>query len=158
MLIRSLIVSSFALFAATAVVASGANHAHGHSHKSAIGQPGDAKKVTRTIQVSMNDNMRFSPSEIEVKRGETIQFVVKNEGKLPHEMVLGTDKELKDHYEVMKKHPHMEHADENMASVAPGKTGTIVWQFTKSGKVSFACLYPGHYDAGMKGQIQVKAK
>jgi uncharacterized cupredoxin-like copper-binding protein len=158
MLIRSLILSCITLLAASNVLASASHQADGHAHKSAIGQPGDAKKVSRTIHVSMNDNMRFSPSQIEVQRGETIKFVVKNEGKLPHEMVLGTDKELKAHYEVMKKHPHMEHADENMASVAPGQTGTIVWQFTKSGKVSFACLHPGHYDAGMKGQIQVKTK
>jgi Uncharacterized copper-binding protein len=57
----------------------------------------------------------------------------------------------------MKKFPEMEHSDPNMATVPPGKTGEIVWKFTKSGKVDFACLQPGHYDAGMKGAVTVAA-
>ena len=73
-------------------------------------------------------------------------------------MVLGTEKELKEHYEVMKKNPEMEHADENMVTVQPGKSGEIIWQFTKAGKVNFACLQPGHYDAGMKGSVMVGGK
>lgn len=70
-------------------------------------------------------------------------------------MVLGTEKDLKDHNEVMKKNPEMEHEDANMVTVAPGKTGEIIWQFTKAGKINFACLQPGHYDAGMKGLVNV---
>ena len=148
---------STALIACTAF-ASG-NHAGGHHAESVtIGQPGKADKVTRTITVDMTDAMRFTPSDIAVKRGETIKFVVKNSGKVKHEMVLGTEKELKEHYEVMKKYPEMEHADENMVTVQPGKDGEIIWQFTKAGKISFACLQPGHYDAGMKGIVAVSAK
>ncbi|HEY0956224.1 MAG TPA: cupredoxin family protein, partial [Roseateles sp.] len=97
-------------------------------------------------------------ASIAVKQGETVRFIVKNSGQLKHEMVLGTVQELKEHYEVMKKHPEMEHADDNMVTVAPGQTGEIVWQFTQAGKIDFACLQPGHYDAGMKGAIQVAAK
>lgn len=135
------------------------NHAGGHGHENdAIGKPGVPAKVTRTVQVDMTDGMRFIPASVNVKQGETVRFVVKNSGKLKHEMVLGTEKELKDHYEVMKKHPEMEHADPNMVTVAPGKTGEIVWQFTKAGKVDFACLQPGHYDAGMKGAVTVAGK
>ncbi len=90
-----------------------------------------------------------------MKRGETIRFVVKNSGQLKHEFVLGTEKELKAHYEVMKKFPEMEHADPNMVTVAAGKTGEVIWQFTQWGTVDFACLQPGHYDAGMKGAVEV---
>ena len=132
------------------------NHAGGHDDE-AIGRPGVASKVTRTIKVDMTDAMHFKASKIAVKQGETIRFVVKNSGKLKHEMVLGTQKELKDHAEAMKKNPEMEHADANMVTLAPGKTGEIVWQFTKAGKVDFACLQPGHYDAGMKGMVTVAA-
>lgn len=71
-------------------------------------------------------------------------------------MVLGTEKELKKHYELMKKTPEMEHADENMVTVPPGESGEIIWQFTKAGKIDFACLIPGHYDAGMKGTVKVQ--
>ena len=130
------------------------NHAGGHGDE-AIGKPGVAAKANRTVQIDMTDAMRFSPSSLNVKQGETVRFVVKNSGKVKHEMVLGTDKELKEHYEVMKKNPEMEHADANMVTVAPGKTGEIVWQFTKAGKIDFACLQPGHYDAGMKGAVTV---
>jgi uncharacterized cupredoxin-like copper-binding protein len=42
-----------------------------------------------------------------------------------------------------------------MVTVAPGKTGEVIWQFTKAGKIDFACLQPGHYDAGMKGIVDV---
>ena len=131
-------------------------HSHSGSHDNeAIGKPGIASKVTRTVKVDMSDTMRFTPSSIAVRQGETIRFVVRNSGKLKHEMVLGSEKELKEHYELMKKNPEMEHDDANSVDVKPGKTGKIVWQFTKAGKVNFACLEPGHYDAGMKGVVVV---
>ncbi|WP_096699560.1 plastocyanin/azurin family copper-binding protein [Polaromonas sp. AER18D-145] len=144
-----------ALLAMTAMAAG--EHAGGHGGVDEIGRPGVASRVTRTVHVDMTDDMRFHTSKIAVKQGETIRFVAKNSGKIKHEMVLGTAKELKEHYEVMKKNPEMEHADANMVTVAPGKSGEIIWQFTKAGKVDFACLQPGHYDAGMKGMVNVAA-
>jgi uncharacterized cupredoxin-like copper-binding protein len=136
------------------------NHGGGHGDQSAtdIGKPGVASQVTRTITVDMTDDMRFHSSKIAAKQGETIRFIAKNSGKVKHEMVLGTQKELKEHYEVMKKNPEMEHADANMVTVAPGKSGEIIWQFTKAGKVDFGCLQPGHYDAGMKGLVTVASR
>ena len=150
---RNILIAIPAIFLAMSAMAAG-NHAGGHGDE-AIGKPGVASKVSRTITMDMTDNMRFHSSDIAAKQGETIRFVVKNSGKVKHEMVLGTAQDLKDHYEVMKKNPEMEHADANMVTVAPGKTGEIIWQFTKAGKVDFACLQPGHYDAGMKGMVSV---
>lgn len=124
-------------------------------HASALGKPGDPKKVSRTVEITMTDAMRYSPPSIAAKRNETIRFVLRNEGKLKHEMVLGTISELKEHAALMLKFPEMEHADPNQASVEPGKTGELVWQFTKAGTFDFACLQPGHYEAGMKGQVMV---
>jgi len=150
---------STVLFAsvATQSFASG-THAGGHADSESIGKPGKAANVKRTVTVEMLDTMRFAPDSIMVKQGETIKLVVKNSGKVKHEMVLGTEKELKEHAEVMKKNPEMEHADENQVTVQPGKSGEIIWQFTKAGKVNFACLQPGHYDAGMKGAVMVGGK
>lgn len=122
----------------------------------AFGQEGNPKKVARTIQVDMADNMRFTPADITVKRGETVKFVVHNGGQVLHEMVLGTKEAIKEHAELMKKFPEMEHADANMAHVKPGKNGEIVWQFTKAGEFQFACLQPGHFEAGMVGKLTVK--
>ena len=132
------------------------SHAGGHD-PSAIGEPGKATRVTRTVKIDMSDAMRYTPASIDAKQGETIRFVVTNSGKVKHELVLGTEKELKAHYEVMKKFPEMEHDDPNMLSVAPGKAGEVIWQFTRAGKIDFACLQPGHYDAGMKGAVAVAA-
>jgi uncharacterized cupredoxin-like copper-binding protein len=129
-----------------------------HAHESKMGQPSVASKVTRTIQVDMSDAMRFSPSNITVKKGETVKFVVKNSGKIKHEMVLGSASELKEHAEMMRKMPEMEHVDANQVSVAPGKTGEIIWKFGKAGTFEFACLQPSHFEAGMKGQVKVAAK
>ena len=132
----------------------GAGAAGGHAQ--AVGKPGNPKKVARTIEVVMTDDMIFTPARIDVTRGETIRLVVKNAGKMKHELVLGSTAELKEHAEMMRKMPGMEHADPNQVTVAPGKTGHLVWQFTRSGRVDFACLQPGHLEAGMKGEVLVK--
>jgi len=121
-----------------------------------FGREGDPKKVTRTVPVDMTDTMRFTPADITVRRGETIRFVVRNGGKLLHEMVLGTVRAIDEHARLMKKFPEMEHADANMAHVQPGARGDIVWQFTRAGEFRFACLQPGHYEAGMVGKLTVK--
>ena len=124
----------------------------------AWGRQGDPAKAARTIQVDMNDNMRFSPSALEVKPGETVKFVVRNSGKVMHEMVIGTEAELQKHAEMMRKHPGMEHDEPYMAHVEPGRTHQIAWTFTKPGKFMYGCLIPGHWEAGMKGVITVAAK
>lgn len=139
----------------------GGNHAGGHGHdeaESAIGKPGTAAKAARTITVEMSDTMRYSPADIQVKQGETVRFVIKNVGKVKHELSLGTEKELLEHLEQMKKFPDMEHDEPSKVTLAPGKQGEIIWQFTKAGTVNFACLMPGHYEAGMKGAVRVSRK
>lgn len=149
---------TLALTGASMAVHAAGSHAGGHGHdESAIGEPGKPGNVTRTVNVDMNDGMRFVPASIDVKQGETLRLVIKNSGKLKHELVLGTEKELKQHYEEMKKNPEMEHADPNMVTLAAGNTGEVIWRFTEAGKVDFACLQPGHYEAGMKGLVNVAA-
>ncbi|MEO8442140.1 MAG: cupredoxin family protein [Betaproteobacteria bacterium] len=154
-------------FVAAALIATGASWAHEDQHgkeaagkqapmvEKPFGRTGDAKKAARTIRVDMSDQMRFSPASISVKEGETVKFVVKNSGKVMHEFVLGTMQDLKQHSELMKKHPGMEHDEPYMAHVAPGKIETVVWQFTKTGEFHFGCLIPGHFEAGMVGKIAV---
>lgn len=135
-----------------------AKHAYDASKadERAFGREGNPKQVTRVVQLDMSDGFRFTPSDVRVKRGETVKFVVSNSGKLLHEMVLGTTEELKEHAALMKKFPNMEHADANMAHVQPGTKGEIIWQFTRAGEYQFACLIPGHYEAGMVGKVVVQ--
>ncbi len=121
------------------------------------GIAGDTKAVKRTVEFKMTDSMRFTPDKLEVKQGETIKFVLKNNGVVLHEFVLGTKSELEEHAALMVKFPTMEHSEPYMAHVAPGKTGEIVWTFNRAGDFDFACLIAGHYQAGMVGKIKVVA-
>ncbi len=121
----------------------------------AWGIGGDAKAIKRTIEIKMGDTMRFTPDKIEVKQGETVKFVLKNNGKVMHELVIGTRKELDEHAALMVKFPGMEHDEPYMAHVGPGKAGEIIWHFNKAGEFDFACLIAGHYQAGMLGKISV---
>ena len=126
------------------------------TEEKAFGREGDPKKASHTVKIDMSDKLRFTPASLTVKQGETVKFVVKNNGKLMHEMVLGTMQELKEHAAMMLKHPTMEHDEPYMAHVAPGKTETMVWQFTKAGEFYFGCLVPGHFEGGMVGKLSVK--
>jgi uncharacterized cupredoxin-like copper-binding protein len=138
-----------------------------------FGRAGDLKKVTRTIRVEMHDTMKFlaagpgvvraggvgaGGTEIRLNQGDTVKFVVSNDGKVMHEMVIGTMKELKAHAELMRKHPNMEHDEAYMAHVSPGKKGEVVWEFNQPGEFYYACLIPGHFEAGMIGKIIVSPR
>lgn len=122
------------------------------------GIAGEREVAKRVIEVKMTDNMRFSPDRIEVKEGETVRFVIKNDGKMLHEMVIGTKKELDEHVALMLKFPNMEHDEPYMAHVSPGKTGEIIWTFNRAGDFMLACLVAGHFQAGMIGAITVAKK
>lgn len=137
---------------------------HGHEsasehHKMAVGEPGSAAKVTRTVAVAMREtddgDMVFEPANMQFKRGETIRFVIENKGELAHEFVLDDHHGIAEHKALMEKFPEMEHEDPNSIHLEPGQVGEIVWRFSNNGDFEFACLIPGHYDAGMKGGLAV---
>lgn len=130
----------------------------GHDHAAQAnpaGEPGEAAKVVRTVRISMNDKFRYSPARLTVKQGQTIRFIVKNVGKVKHEIVFGTSNYIAEHNELMQKNPGMEHEEPHMISLEPGSKGELIWRFTQPGKFVFACLEPGHLAAGMKGTITV---
>jgi uncharacterized cupredoxin-like copper-binding protein len=123
----------------------------------AFGMEGNPKMANRTISISMDDSMHYSQSEIRVKQGETVTFVISNKGKLLHELVIGTGEELQKHAELMRKNPTMEHEEPYMAHVKPGSTEKMTWKFSKAGTFLYGCLVAGHFEAGMKGRIVVAA-
>lgn len=158
-----------ALFVSALLTASALAWAHGdktHSpsaaplklEQKAWGIGGQPKAASRTVEIRMTDNMRFSPDFVQVKQGETIRFVIINSGKMLHEFVLGTQNELAEHAELMKKFPNMEHDEPYMAHVPAGKKAELVWHFNRAGDFDFACLLPGHYEAGMVGKVKVVAR
>ena len=133
-------------------------YAH-EEHHFAAGEPGDPKKPARTIKVAMREDgkkMAFEPARIRVRKGEQIRFVLENDGTDDHEFVLATPDEDRKHAELMKKFPDMEHDDPNAKRLAVGEHGEILWKFTKAGTFEFACLIPGHREAGMVGKVVVK--
>ena len=123
------------------------------------GEPGEANKPARIVQVTMGEadgKMTFTPNKIEVKKGEQIKFMLRNNGELDHEFILATTAENLKHAESMKKNPDMEHDDPNARRLAPSKTGDLVWRFSKAGEFEYACLIPGHREAGLIGTVVVK--
>lgn len=137
-------------------------HSHsGHDHSPAFsaGEPGNPNKPARIVQVTMIESdgkMLFLPARIEVKKGEQVKFVLRNNGKLEHEFVLASTAENLEHAEAMKANPDMDHNDPNGKHVAPSKSSEIIWRFTKTGEFEYACLIPGHREAGMIGTVAVK--
>ena len=134
-----------------------AAHAHVHAVQTPFGIAGDARDAKRTVEIRMIDEMRFAPDTIDVRQGETVRLVLVNTGKLPHELVIGTRKDLDRHAALMRG-AGMAHDEPQAAAVAPGATGAIVWRFNRAGRFDFACLVPGHYEAGMTGKISVASR
>ena len=158
MLFRRSIVSVLALLLAAPA------SAHGPDHGMGGGKAGEAGKVTRVIEVVATDNA-FSLKSLQVKDGETVRFVVRNDGLDPHEFLIGTAHEHAEHREMMKAmmeqqkkggHVHdmpMTEAHSSGVTVGPGKTETFVWMFARTAHLEFACDIPGHYEDGMHGAV-----
>jgi uncharacterized cupredoxin-like copper-binding protein len=136
--------------------------AHGPGHVMSGGRYGDAGKVSRFIDVICTDNV-FSVKSLQVRDGETVRFVVRNDGIDPHEFVIGTVAEHAEHRRLMKEaieaqkkgaHAHSMKMDHSSGVwVERGQTQSFVWQFKRTSELEFACNIPGHYEAGMRGPI-----
>jgi uncharacterized cupredoxin-like copper-binding protein len=167
-----LIVAAAAMSMSAVTLAGGA---HGGGHGASSGEPGKASEASRTITVEMYDNY-YEPEEITVEPGETVRFVVKNEGSLVHEFNIGTPSMHEGHQkEMMMMVEHgviqggklnqdmmsmdmgngktMKHDDPNSVLLEPGQSKEVVWKFTEKGDIEFACNVPGHYESGMYGDV-----
>lgn len=153
------ILTTAALMALASPVLASGSHTGGHDDEMAVGKAGDAHHVTRTIEVTMKETddgmMIFEPGNLDINPGETIRFKINNMGELDHEFVLDTMEGITEHKALMEKFPEMEHDDPNAISLASGETGEIIWTFSNTGTFEFACMIPGHYDAGMHGDVIV---
>ncbi len=148
------------LVTVTPIVAASAPGEPGHTHQTfTAGEPGNPKRPARVLQIIMKEEdgkMLFIPDRVEVKKGEQIRFVLRNNGELAHEFMLASREENDKHAELMKKYPDMEHDDPNGKTLQPKKSTDLVWKFSKAGEFEFACLIPGHREAGMHGKVIVK--
>ncbi len=131
----------------------------GHDGMMEIGQPANAGTETRTIQVKLMEteegDMIFEPRVLDFQAGETVRLAIENIGEQEHEFVMDTVAAVAEHKELMNEFPEMEHDDPNAVRLAPGEKGEIIWTFANAGSFQFACLIPGHYEAGMHGALSV---
>lgn len=147
---------------------------HMMAHDGLAGAPGDPAKVTRTIAITMRDNF-FEPEEISIEAGETVRFVVSNEGQFLHEFSLGSAAMHAQHQQQMAtmmqhgmitptgidhERMKMDHGGKPMMHdaggsllIESGQTAELVWTFGEATALEFACNMPGHYGAGMMGQV-----
>ena len=141
-----------------------------------IGVKGKLSEVDRTIEIKMYDNY-YEPSEIKIKKGETIKFIIHNYGELVHEFNIATkEMHIKHQPEMMKmlenqillankidkkkmkemaKEDHsMGHSHSNSVLLEPNENGEIIWKFNTEVKLEIACNIPGHYETGMIAKIK----
>ena len=176
---RPLAAALFAVAVSSGAALAASQHSGSHGHGFDFGKPGKPSEAARTIDITMKDNL-FEPETISVKAGETIRFRISNKGDFLHEFGLGTAAMHAEHrkqmatmmehgmiephrinHERMKMdhgpgQMHMKHDDPNSILLEPGKSGEIVWTFSKAMDLEFACNIPGHYEAGMMGEIRFK--
>lgn len=155
----ALVLSALIVQSQTALSDPGHSHNYGAPSYSA-GRPGDPKKPARIVLVTMRETsdgrMIYEPRKLDVKRGEQVRFILTNVGEIPHEFVIASAEDNLKHAEMMKNNPDMKHEEPNVKMLDAKKKAELVWQFSKPGTFEFACLIPGHREAGMTGTIVVR--
>ncbi|WP_373387983.1 plastocyanin/azurin family copper-binding protein [Pseudomonas alcaligenes] len=151
----------------------------------AFGKPAKAADADRTVEITLGD-MYYEPASVQVKAGETVRFVLKNEGALLHEFSLGDAAMHAEHQKHMlamqqmgmltptsmqhdmskmdhsqhdmsgMQHGKMTHDDPNTVMLEPGQSAELTWTFAQATGLEFACNIPGHYQAGMVGSVEVQ--
>lgn len=130
----------------------GDGHGHDHAMPAQVTAP-----AMRELRIEVDDTMRFVPAKWEAQAGEPIRIILVNKGKVDHELVIGTEKELIAHAKEMANPGAKGHHHTNEISAKPGQQAELVWTFKEPGQYAMACFEPGHYEAGMKGVINVVA-
>jgi len=130
----------------------------GHDEEIMFGEPGMAAMAARTVTVNMQD-LAYDLKDLTVKDGETIRFVLVNKDETEHEFTLGTPEMQAADRMMMEKQMEagesMEMHEPNAVSVGSLETKELIWKFKGPGKIEFDCNVPGHYEAGMKGDIMI---
>lgn len=160
---RFALVISAALLAGSAMAQDHTGHGGGHEghdmgameDTSRFGEPGDAAKASRTVTVKATE-IAYDLASLDVKAGETILFVLENDGTQDHELGVGDDAFFTAHAKMMADMPGMKHDMPNMVTAKPGAKAEFAWTFSKAGAFKFACSMPGHSELGMTGPISVK--
>lgn len=133
----------------------GAPTASAHT-ASGVGGPAEATDADRSVEVAAFDTMTYTPGTLEVAAGETVTFVVTNDGQTAHEFTPGDAAMQQEHADAMAHLPDgMPHDLPNSIRLEPGETKELTWRFGHARTLEYACHEPGHYEAGMRGTISV---
>mgnify|MGYP001181668400 CR=1 FL=1 len=140
-----------------------------------VGEKGKLSEVNRVIEIKMYDNY-YEPNEINIKKGETIRFIVHNYGELVHEFNIATKEMHINHQpemmkmvenqilladkidkkkmkEMAKKDHSMGHSHSNSVLLEPNQKAELIWKFNVNTNLEAACNVPGHYESGMIAKI-----
>jgi azurin len=125
----------------------------------------------RLVEITGGDDMKYSVTSIAAKPGETLHIVLKNTGTIPkiamaHNFVAlnaGVDA-AKFSQDAMTARdtdyvPAARKADvlASTTLAGPGETVEVTVKVpAKAGTYPYLCTFPGHFAAGMKGDIVVK--
>ena len=163
------------LAGSTAVALASGDHAGGHGNDDAadghghgaidfdFGSEAPPSEADRTIEIVARDDMSFQPGMVQVEPGETVRFVIRNAGELQHSFTLGTRSYHRQHDGEMQSMPadeiahHMADSPNGLV-VQPGETASLTWRFEHEAPIRFACHIPGHYPAGMWGEIGIPSE
>ena len=125
----------------------------------------------RVVDITGNDQMKYSLATITAKPGETLTVRLKSIGTLPkvamgHNFVVlakGTDAAAfataaASAYQTGYIPPAMKPKVLAMTTiVGPGETAEVTFKVPAApGSYTFLCSFPGHFLAGMKGTLVVK--
>ena len=140
-----------------------------------MGEKGDPAKIDRVIKVKMYDNY-YEPSKFNIKKDQTIKFIVYNYGELVHEFNIATKEmhlkhqpemmkmaeneillsnkiDKKKMKEISKKDHSMSHSHANSVLLEPNMSAELIWKFNTNTDLEAACNVPGHYESGMIAKI-----
>ena len=132
---------------ALTVVVTGAGYAvaSGFEQPEALG-PGDI-----TVEIGI-EYSHFAPDNLTVIQGTRVRFLVVNGDPIHHEFITGDD-EVHDRHANGTEGEHPSIPGE--VSVDPNGTAITTFTFEEPGIYEFACHLPGHYEYGMRGEIEV---
>ena len=112
----------------------------------------------REIDLTMTDEMTFAPATIEVRRGETVLFRIRNSSNEAHEAYIGSEEEQTLHatrHSAVASEEQIPHINQPAVHVPPLGTGEFLYRFDERVELVIGCHYPGHYEAGMRAVIEV---
>ncbi|MBI4234692.1 cupredoxin domain-containing protein [Candidatus Peregrinibacteria bacterium] len=94
--------------------------------------------ATETKEVIFTGNeFSFQPNTVNLKAGETVKIVFKNQGKFVHDLVI-------------------ERTEQKTKQIGPNEEDSFLFTPEKAGTYAIYCSVAGHRDFGMEGSLIVE--